>query len=189
MLYKKTGPEMTLRSHDIIAIFNELFLAEENTQLCGGLEEPLYRPSRKGPARVGFRYDFCRSALHEVAHWCLAGSARREVEDYGYWYTPDDRCELQQAAFFRVEVKPQALEAIFCEAVGLQFRVSLDNLSSAIAQDSVDTFSNEVDAAKTRFMARGLPRRARLFYEALKRHATSQVPQQPAAFHVELKAS
>ena len=189
MLYKKTGPDMTLRSHDIIAIFNELFLTPENTQLFGGLTEPFYQPSGKGPARVGFRYDFCRSALHEVAHWCLAGRARREVEDYGYWYTPDDRCQLQQAAFFRVEVKPQALEAIFCEAVGLQFRVSLDNLSIAIAQDSVDKFSSEVDAAKTRLMAQGLPRRARLFHDALKRHGASLVLKHPAALCVELEAS
>jgi elongation factor P hydroxylase len=180
---------MTLRSHDIIAIFNGLFGAEENTLLCGGLEEPFYQPSGSDPARIGFRYDFCRSALHEVAHWCLAGSARREVEDYGYWYTPDDRCELQQAAFFRVEVKPQALEAIFCEAVGLQFRVSLDNLSIAITQDRVDLFAGEVDAAKRRLMAQGLPLRAQLFHQALKRYAASQVPQHPADHCVELQAS
>ena len=67
-------------------------------------------------------------ALHEVAHWCVAGPRRRCLDDYGYWYAPDGRDAAAQAEFLRVEVRPQALEALFCAACNHPFRVSLDNL-------------------------------------------------------------
>src|SRR5690606_39383874 len=44
-----------------------------------------------GLARVVFAHGFFASALHEIAHWCIAGDYRRTLHDYGYWYCPDGR--------------------------------------------------------------------------------------------------
>ena len=105
--------------------FNRAFSLTENTVLEGGANEPYYRPG--SPNVIYFREDYSRSALHEVAHWCVAGAARRGLPDYGYWYAPDGRDEAQQAAFYGVEVRPQAIEKMFCEALGIDFKVSVDN--------------------------------------------------------------
>ena len=53
--------------------------------------------------RIVFTHDYFASALHEVAHWCVAGPERRRLTDYGYWYAPDGRTEKQQMEFERVE--------------------------------------------------------------------------------------
>ncbi len=53
---------------------------------------------------------FYASALHEIAHWCIAGENRCQQVDYGYWYEPNGRSEERQFEFEKVEVKPQALE-------------------------------------------------------------------------------
>src|SRR5690606_31386666 len=81
--------------------------------------------------------DYFRSALHEVAHWCVAGAERRTREDYGYWYAPDGRDATQQANFLHVEVMPQALELLFCAACGHDFRVSLDNLDGEAGESGL----------------------------------------------------
>ncbi len=52
------------------------------------------------------------SALHEISHWCIAGKARRELVDFGYWYCPDGRDAMTQSQFEDVEVKPQAQVAV-----------------------------------------------------------------------------
>ena len=77
----------------LIELFDREFLATENTRLEGGGEEPVYLPAdaRCANHRIVFRHDYAASALHEVAHWCIAGSARRKLHDYGYWYAPDGR--------------------------------------------------------------------------------------------------
>lgn len=156
-------------SADLIEIFDNLFSSSENTCLVGGAQEPLYLPAAPESghplARVFFRLDYFSSALHEVAHWCLAGSQRRETEDYGYWYKPDGRDEFWQSRFEEVEVKPQALESIFSAAAGIPFRVSMDNLMNPQVDDQA--FQNKVDAQVIEYHQKGLPRRARLFYEAL----------------------
>ena len=96
--------------------------------LVGGASEPLYLPSGKHRqnAEIHFREDFPSSALHELAHWCLAGKKRREREDYGYWYDAI-RDASQQQNFEAVEVMPQSIEWILSVAAGLEFRVSSDN--------------------------------------------------------------
>ncbi|MFC6635266.1 elongation factor P hydroxylase [Microbulbifer taiwanensis] len=123
-------------SDRIAAVFNRCFAGPGglNTRLCGGFEEPYYRPVGEALRyhRVEFTRDYPASALHEAAHWCVAGPTRRQLPDYGYWYAPDGRSEAQQVEFERVEVKPQALEWIFARACGLPFRVSADNLESAL---------------------------------------------------------
>ena len=117
------------RAQDLEQLFAQTFAAGYQTVLVGGAEEPLYQPG--SPHRIVYTRDYFRSALHEVAHWCVAGEARRQQPDYGYWYAPDGRDALQQRAFEQVEVKPQALEMLFCEACGHPFAVSLDNLEGA----------------------------------------------------------
>ena len=101
----------------------------------GGGEEPLYLPSSdpdRAPHRIVYREDYFASALHEVAHWCLAGVARRDREDYGYWYAPDGRDAQAQVEFERVEARPQALEWIFSDACGFPFELSADNLAAGL---------------------------------------------------------
>lgn len=65
----------------------------------------------------------------KLATGAIAGEQRRLLPDLGYWYAPDGRTAEQQALFERVEIKPQAIEWLFSKAFGLNFRVSLDNLT------------------------------------------------------------
>lgn len=120
------------RATDLEVLFRQVFYPHYRTRLQGGVDEPLYTPPRDGgDAVIYYREDFFRSALHEVAHWCVAGPERRQQEDFGYWYAPDGRDAQQQQAFMQVEIWPQALEKLFCDAAGVPFRVSLDNLAGA----------------------------------------------------------
>lgn len=117
-------------SADLERLFAGCFAADQNTLLAGGAEEPFYLPAENGqPAKIIYTRDYFRSALHEIAHWCVAGPGRRLLPDFGYWYAADGRDASQQAAFQQVEIKPQALELLFCAACGHPFRVSLDNLN------------------------------------------------------------
>jgi len=157
-------------------IFRDCFFAEFRTVLEGGGSEPLYRPSvvpESSPHRVIYREDYFASALHEVAHWCIAGLERRDVEDYGYWYVPEGRDEGQQAAFERVEAKPQALEWIFSEACGFEFNLSADNLGGSAGPS--DSFARAVRKEKQRYGVGPLPDRAHRFREALVRWAEGSV--------------
>jgi len=112
-------------------LFEQAFFSSYQTVLKGGAEEPLYQPSEKKsvPHTIYYREDYLASALHEVAHWCLAGEVRRQQLDFGYWYQPDGRTAEEQRLFEKVEVKPQALEWIFSQAAGVSFQVSADNLA------------------------------------------------------------
>ena len=70
----------TLSLEEIVERFHDTFRASENTVLRGGFHEPLYVPSvDEGPDEIRFTCDWVRSALHEIAHWCLAGRARRRT--------------------------------------------------------------------------------------------------------------
>ncbi len=85
----------------IVRTFNDTFLASHHTAMRGGAAEPLYLPAVGAtPAQIVFTYDYPASALHEAAHWCLAGEQRRTQRDYGYWYVPGPRNAAQRAAFF-----------------------------------------------------------------------------------------
>ncbi|MDO6747347.1 elongation factor P hydroxylase [Gilvimarinus sp. 1_MG-2023] len=120
-------------SEQLVTLFNRCFESTENTRLLGGATEPEYLPatSERG-AQIHFTQDYFASALHEIAHWCVAGVARRELPDYGYWYAPDGRTPAQQAEFERVEVQPQALEWLFSVAANWRFRASADNLAMGL---------------------------------------------------------
>jgi len=158
------------RPRDLIRLFNAAFAATENTVLVRGGEEPLYLPAdgRCPRHRILFAHGFFASALHEIAHWCIAGAKRRQLVEYGYWYRPDGRDAADQAEFERVEVRPQALEWAFSIAAGSPFRVSLDNLCGAPVDR--DAFRCSVYEALRRYAERGFPRRAARFIDALGAH-------------------
>ena len=152
------------------AIFQQCFASDFRTRLVGGAVEPLYLPETEASfAEIHYRHDYQRSALHEVAHWCVAGPNRRRLPDYGYWYSPDDRDITKQTAFFGVEAKPQALESFFCAAAGIKFTASIDNLSLKIPQSLLEQFHNKLRYEQDRLERNGLPMRAARFSKALHR--------------------
>ena len=152
---------------DLVRLFNDLFARDENTRLLRGFDEPIYWPpdAHIPWARLVFARGFFASALHEIAHWCIAGPERRKQVDFGYWYVPDGRSAEQQQAFQQVEVKPQALEWIFADACGWPFSISADNLSGESGDDS--EFRRSVLAQVWRYCDEGLPPRAGRFRSAL----------------------
>lgn len=159
-------------------LFDRTFAAPENTRLCGGAAEPLYLPAVNADdarsswdvaARIHYREDFAASALHEVAHWCIAGRARRRLVDYGYWYAPDGRNVAQQRDFMRVEARPQALEWCFTRACGRDFRLSFDNVDASPTPREHELFARCVLRCARAFARDGMPPRAQRFFEALCR--------------------
>ena len=161
-----TIPQSAVRGHrseDLDRLLRATFFHSHTTVLEGGADEPVYRPGN--PHRICYTRDYFRSALHEIAHWCVAGPARRQQEDYGYWYAPDGRNAEQQAEFTRVEVLPQAYEALFCAACGHPFRVSLDNLDGE-AGDERD-FALKVHDKALSLLGNGLPERPRHWCQTL----------------------
>ena len=150
----------------IIELFNRQFAMSHQTRLVGEGDEPLYLPATEdNPFNlIIFRADYAASALHEVAHWCLAGIKRRQLEDYGYWYQAN-RDFHSQRQFERVEGQPQALEWIFSRAAGLPFRLSSDNFDPA----SLDPGWQQtwVHTQVIQLLTQGLPARAQVFAEAL----------------------
>lgn len=157
-------------SSDLEALFKQCFYKEYNTLLIGGADEPLYSPATSiGQAhRLYYRADYFASALHEVAHWCIAGAQRRQLEDWGYWYCPDGRSATQQRAFETVEVKPQAVEWMLSVAAAAPFRISSDNLlGMANNMDEGWGFSQTVAAQVRCYRQTGLPVRAKQFLLAV----------------------
>jgi elongation factor P hydroxylase len=154
----------------LIKIFNNLFQQAENTILVKGEHEPLYLPaSSKCPhAQVIFAHGFYQSALHEIAHWCIAGQDRRQLVDYGYWYQPDGRSAEQQKIFEQVEIKPQALEWMFSVAAGSRFYISADNLSGE--ETEADHFKLAVYQQVKLYVEHGPPARAQRFLQGLLEH-------------------
>ncbi|QGG80386.1 ATPase [Litorivicinus lipolyticus] len=153
-----------LTGADIEAVFNACF-HDYATTLAGGFDEPFYRAGP--PAQIQYRADFLRSALHETAHWCVAGSYRRTQDDYGYWYEADGRDADQQREFERVEVVPQAIESLFCDALAIEFTPSIDNLTAPPA--TITNFQTAIaEAAKRIALRDDRLTRAHRFIAALK---------------------
>ncbi len=153
----------------LIALFNATFAESERTVLVGGGAEPEYVPATDvAPARIVFREDFPSSALHEIAHWCIAGAARRQLHDFGYWYQPDGRNPEQQAVFEQVEVKPQAVEWALSLAAGIRFNFSADNLAAGPnGNDASSSFKQAVWQQCAQYFEHGLPSRAQQLFSAL----------------------
>jgi elongation factor P hydroxylase len=156
------------RYQDLIDIFNSLFERRLNTVLVRGHDEPVYLPADEQypQHRIIFAHGFFSSALHETAHWCVAGAARRTQVDFGYWYKPDGRTAQEQALFERVEVKPQALEWMFSVACGHRFHFSADNLSAQLGASR--QFESRVQAQVLDYLDQGLPARAGMLVDALR---------------------
>lgn len=162
-----TAASAIVTASSVIELFDVAFGVSESTRLEGGYDEPLYQPKSALQAHhcICFRADYVASALHEVAHWCLAGRRRRRLMDYGYWYEPEGRSTQQQLQFERVEIKPQALEWLFSTACGHPFRLSRDNLSTL---PSTDSFPKAVlNQAQRWCTIDPIPERADVFIEAL----------------------
>lgn len=158
--------------NDLITLFNQEF-TDYNTELVSGGTEPLYTPANSTQcARIIFRADYIRSALHEIAHWVIAGDARRQQEDYGYWYAPDGRNAVQQQKFEQAEILPQAIEKLFCDALGIDFRVSVDNLNADGELDD-SLFAAKVKTLADTLDHQHMPARAWRFLQAL---ATLKTP-------------
>lgn len=142
--------------------FNHCFV-DQATVLKAGAVEPFYQAasSQSKVAVIHSTQDYFASALHELAHWCIAGVERRQLDDYGYWYQPDGRDAEQQSEFFQVESKPQALEWAFSLAAGVPFRISLDNLDNL--EDCLEqqiVFRESVFSQLKQYFDKGFPARA-----------------------------
>ena len=155
---------MLHRTDDLIALFNGVFEPAYSTRLIRGEDEPLYLPASADEPyhRIIFAHDYFTSGLHEISHWCVAGTARRLLEDYGYWYLPDGRNEHEQAAFEAVEIKPQAIESLFYAACDLEFNVSVDNLNGEVEIDR-HGFAARVEARAKALLDGELNNRAQAF--------------------------
>lgn len=148
---------------DLITLFNECFFKKYNTLLVKGKDEPLYLPcdENRPHHELFFAHGFFASALHESAHWLIAGEKRRKLVDFGYWYVPDGRTPEQQELFQSVEIKPQAMEWILSMAAGSRFRVSIDNLNGS--ESDTEIFKNAVHQQVKIYCEKGLSERAETF--------------------------
>lgn len=153
---------------ELIHLFNGLFLPSYNTELVCGDDEPVYLPADEVHPhhRIIFAHGFFSSALHEIAHWCVAGAKRRTLVDFGYWYKPDGRTATEQAEFERVEVQPQAYEWILSESAGHRFNFSADNLSAGFGASI--SFMESVHARVLGLLERGLPPRVEALSSELR---------------------
>ncbi len=166
-------------SVDLETLFKQCFYKDYQTLLIGGADEPLYRPafSADKPHCLFYRADYFASALHEIAHWCIAGVERRQQEDWGYWYCSDGRSPEQQRAFESVEVKPQAVEWMLSVAAGAPFRISRDNLLGLGNKvEEGDTFKSTVATQVQCYRQGALPSRAQQFFLALSERYGSVEP-------------
>ncbi|MFS2224769.1 elongation factor P hydroxylase [Pantoea sp. B65] len=161
---------MTTTHHyqQLITLFDHCFSEDFHTRLIKGDDEPIYLPADDESPwhRVVFAHGYYASALHEISHWCIAGAERRKRVDFGYWYCPDGRDASTQHQFEAVEIKPQALEWLFCVAAGFPFNVSCDNLSGDCEPDRI-AFQRNVHAQVMTYLQQGIPSRPARFIAAL----------------------
>lgn len=154
-------------------LFNSTLGKANNTVLLGGFDEPFYQASKgQGGAQIQFRADYVTSAMHELSHWCIAGNQRLAIDDYGYWYAPDGRNEQQQKQFEQVEIKPQALEWLFCNAAGIGFRLSLDNLDGNAVENAA--FATGVRQQALRYLQGGISPRGAVWLATLSQATGNQ---------------
>ena len=176
------------KARKLIELFNNEFEDDYCTVLVGGGEEPLYEPANQQRSlnQIIFTHDYFSSALHEVAHWCIAGEDRLNLIDYGYWYAPDGRSEEQQRLFESVEIKPQALEWIFSNACGQKFNPSADNLKASSDQLSDDTAFKKALVKQVHLWCKSykLPSRAKIFIDALNKEFDTTDPFNLEYYHL-----
>ncbi|EGU54355.1 hypothetical protein VINI7043_24802 [Vibrio nigripulchritudo ATCC 27043] len=175
---------MSHQYSDLIDIFNRTFSGPFNTKLELGGDEPIYLPAdkEKNYHRIVFARGYYASAMHEIAHWMVAGPERRLLEDFGYWYEPDGRTEEVQAAFEKVEVRPQAYEWILSQSAGFPFTVSCDNLHGDFEPDRLG-FMAKVHQEVLSILETGLSPRMKSLSDALRQFYQT-APLNPEQFQV-----
>jgi len=152
-----------MNDSEITRRFNAAPGARYRTVLVGGAAEPLYLPGTSDrPAEIHYTRDYPQSALHELAHWCIAGAGRRTRPDYGYWYEPPPRQSVARDRFFAVETRVQGLELLFARAADVRFHISVDDPGS----DPGDFEALVRDEARS-WLQRGFPTRTREVLAAL----------------------
>ena len=168
---------------DLIKLFERTFYADFNTKVVKGDDEPIYIPANEQCPyhQIIFAHGFYASALHEIAHWCLAGSKRRQLEDFGYWYLPDGRNAEQQAKFEQAEIKPQAIEWALSVACGKAFDVSVDNLNGEAEPDRF-AFKAKVWQQVQVYLSQGFPPQAQQLIQALAEYYQVHLPLTLASF-------
>lgn len=174
LLVNDVSDEQQHKYPDLIAVFNHTFASEFNTQLVKGGDEPIYMPAHTDFEqyvsceyhRIIFAHGFFASGLHEISHWLVAGLARHQLVDFGYWYIADGRNAQQQAEFEKVEIVPQAIEWIICVAAGFQFRVSADNLADIVIDRLA--FQHKIHDQVRLYLENGLSARTQALVTALQ---------------------
>ena len=68
-----------------------------------------------------------------------------------------------------MEIKPQALDWLFCEAAGFPFNVSCDNLEGDFEPDRI-AFQRRVHAQVMTWLEEGIPARPARFIAALQHY-------------------
>jgi elongation factor P hydroxylase len=160
---------LPMRDDEISRRFNAAFSRPHRTVLIGGGSEPVYLPAQgHRPAVIRYTRDYAQSALHELAHWCLAGPRRRTRLDYGYWYQPPPRSPAQQRRFERVETPVQGLELVMALATGVRFHVSADNHADPHANSA--EFRLRIFESAARRLRGGLSPRTLAVLDALNPH-------------------
>lgn len=163
---------MGLNQARIIEVFNSCFRTAEQTWLIGGANEPWYeRAKGDNEARLYCRADYAASALHEVAHWCLATQEQRMRDDFGFTYLAPPRTLAAQRAFFQLELPVQSLESLFADAAGIEFKVSADSFDPSHAK-LISEFAGAVACYRTtteKWLESEAGSRAKLFADALAR--------------------
>jgi len=159
-IYKPPHPFIVLDCQQIKVLFEQEFSQRYHVQLSGGAEEPLYLVAQPGQTlnQLIYTRDYAASALHEIAHWCLASDAQLKLKDWGHWYVPDGRNAEQQRTFQRAEARVQAIEWMLSVAAGRPFRESSDNLSGESIDDT--WFKDQIHQQVRRFCEQGFPERA-----------------------------
>lgn len=151
----------------LLDCLNPWLIEHWNTQLVAVEDEPFYSPADADQSfhQIQFAHGYFNSALHELAHWCVAGDERRLLPDFGYWYEPDGRSAEQQRVFEQVEVKPQAIEWHFAQACCRPFEVSVDNLSGVPTDPK--PFQQAVAQAAKELTTQGMNARTRAIVHLL----------------------
>lgn len=167
---------------DLISIFESTFYQSHTTRLVKGEHEPIYMPANDNTVyhQIIFAHGYYASALHEIAHWLVAGEQRRLLEDYGYWYCPDGRDKAQQAQFEAVELKPQAIEWALSVAAGFDFNVSVDNLNGE--QTCRFDFQSRVHQQVLNLLASGFNERTNALLIALSKFYKTPWPMRAEQF-------
>jgi elongation factor P hydroxylase len=164
-MHDKEDKEKLIR---LETLFSRLFRFSERTVLVRATtSDPVFFPQceLREYAEIHFANDFFSSALHEIAHWLIAGRERRNKLDYGYWYKPDGRDQLEQAHFEKFEARNQGLEWILSVAADHEFHISADNLNGD--ETCCETFARAIQVNALAFIERGFEGRIKTIVEAL----------------------